>query len=97
MPVGRNELFADLTRSVGPSSAGIVITRDQLRAALVTRLHAAAGLPGSACAARMTKTSTEGARYRPRSYATGDVGLQWRWQEEFSLLRDLRLHLAGIR
>jgi hypothetical protein len=21
----------------------------------------------------------------PRSYATGDIGLQWRWQEEFSL------------
>ena len=23
--------------------------------------------------------------FQPRSYATGDVGLQWRWQEEFSL------------
>jgi hypothetical protein len=23
--------------------------------------------------------------YQPRSYATGDAGLQWRWREEFSL------------
>ena len=23
--------------------------------------------------------------YQARTYATGDVGLQWRWQEEFSL------------
>ena len=23
--------------------------------------------------------------FTPRSYATGDVGMQWRWQEEFSL------------
>ncbi|HEU4779364.1 MAG TPA: hypothetical protein VFS58_05725, partial [Steroidobacteraceae bacterium] len=23
--------------------------------------------------------------FEPRSYATGDVGLQWRWHEEFSL------------
>ena len=46
MPLGRNKLFADLTRSVGPSSAGIVITRDQLRLRWHARLHAAAGLPG---------------------------------------------------
>ena len=23
--------------------------------------------------------------FTERSYATGDIGLQWRWQEEFSL------------
>ena len=23
--------------------------------------------------------------FTPRSYATGDVGMQWRWEEEFSL------------
>jgi hypothetical protein len=26
-----------------------------------------------------------GSTFRPRSYATGDVGFQWRLQEEFSL------------
>ena len=26
--IGRNELFADLARNVGPSSAGVIVTRD---------------------------------------------------------------------
>ncbi len=37
--VGRNELFADLSRNVGPSSAGVVVTRDQLRVRWTTRHH----------------------------------------------------------
>ena len=81
---GRNQLFADLTRSVGPSSAGIVITRDQLRLRwtrdLTPRLSFLAGLRGT-----HDEDVTQDSSYQPRSYATGDVGLQWRWQEEFSL------------
>jgi len=82
--IGRNELFADLSRNVGPSSVGDLVARDQLRVrwtrAMTPRLSLLGGLRG---------THDDGlgddSTYRPRSYATGDVGLQWRLQEEFSL------------
>jgi hypothetical protein len=77
-------LFADLARNVGPSSAGVVVTRDQLRLrwtrAMTPRLSLLAGLRGTHDQDVDTVTT-----FQPRSYATGDVGLQWRWQEEFSL------------
>ena len=48
---GRNELFADLSRSVGPSSAGVVVARDQLRLRwtrdITPRLSLLAGLRGT--------------------------------------------------
>lgn len=82
--VGRNELFADLSRAVGPSSAGVVVTRDALRLrwtrAMTPRLSFVAGLRGT----RDDDVNPD-SDFQPRSYATGDVGLQWRWREEFSL------------
>lgn len=82
--VGRNELFSDLSRSVGPSSAGLVITRDQLRVRwtrdMTPRLALLAGLRGT-----HDDSVDPDALYQARTYATGDLGLQWRWQEEFSL------------
>jgi hypothetical protein len=82
--IGRNELFADLGRNVGPSSAGVVVTRDQLRLrwtrAMTPRLSFLAGLRGT-----HDEDVDPVTTFQPRSYATGDIGLQWRWQEEFSL------------
>jgi hypothetical protein len=82
--IGRNELFADLSRNVGPSSVGELVARDQLRLrwtrAMTPRLSLLGGLRGTHDDG-LGDTST----YRPRSYATGDLGLQWRLQEEFSL------------
>ena len=81
---GRNELFADLSRNVGPSSAGTVITRNQLRArwtrAITPRLSFLAGLRGT-----YDESVDPASTFQPRRYATGDVGLQWFWQEEFSM------------
>jgi hypothetical protein len=82
--IGRNELFADLARNVGPSSAGVIVTRDQLRMrwtySMTPRLSFLAGLRGT-----HDKDVDSVTTFQPRSYATGDVGLQWHWQEEFSL------------
>jgi hypothetical protein len=82
--MGRNEVFADLSRSVGPSSAGLIVARDQLRLSLIRamtpRLSLVAGLRGI----HDDDVDSDSA-FQARSYATGDVGLQWRWQEEFSL------------
>lgn len=81
---GRNELFVDLTRNVGPSSAGVIVARDQLRLrlsrAMTPRLSLVAGLRGT----HDDDVDTASA-FQERNYATGDLGLQWRWQEEFSL------------
>jgi hypothetical protein len=82
--LGRNELFADLSRNIGPSSAGAVITRNQLRVrwtrAITPRFSLLAGLRGT-----YDEDVDPVATFQPRRYATGDVGLQWFWQEEFSL------------
>jgi hypothetical protein len=82
--IGRNELFADLARNVGPSSAGVIVTRDQLRLrftrAMTPRLNFLVGLRGT-----HDEDVDPVSTFVPRSYATGDIGLQWRWQEEFSL------------
>ena len=40
--MGRNELFADLSRNVGPSSIGLIVARDQLRVRPDARDDAAA-------------------------------------------------------
>ena len=81
---GRNELFLDLSRNVGPSSAGEVIARDQLRLrftrALTPRMNILAGVRGTHDDA-IDSAST----FQARSYATGDVGFEWRWREEVSL------------
>jgi len=82
--IGRNELFADLARNVGPSSAGVIVTRDQLRLrltrAMTPRLNFLIGIRGT-----HDEEVDPASLFVPRSYATGDVGLEWRWQEEFSL------------
>ncbi len=82
--VGRNELFADLARNVGPSSAGAVVSRNQLRLrwtrAMTPRLSFLAGLRGT-----QDDDVDPASTLQPRTYATGDVGLQWHWQEEFSM------------
>lgn len=86
MPLGRNMLFVDLSRSVGPSSAGNVITRDQLRFRwtrdITPRLAFLFGVRGTHDEDVDDDDTTT---FQPRSYATGDIGLQWRWREEFSL------------
>jgi hypothetical protein len=82
--LGRNELFTDLSRSVGPSSAGVVVARDQLRLRLVRamtpRFNLLVGLRGTHDE-DVDDTST----FTPRSYATADVGVEWRMKEEWSL------------
>ncbi len=82
--VGRNQVFFDLTRGVGPSSAGVVIAREQLRLRwtrdMTPRLQLLAGIR-----ATNDEAVDDAALFQPRKYVTGDLGLQWHWQEEFSL------------
>lgn len=81
--VGRNEIFTDVARSVGPSSAGLVVSRDQLRLrlsrAMTPRLALQVGLRGT-----HDDAVDSASEFSPRTYATADLGLEWRWQEEWS-------------
>jgi len=82
--LGRNELFTDVSRSVGPSSAGVVVARDQLRLRLVRamtpRLNLLVGVRGT-----HDDDVDDTSSFIPRSYATADLGLEWRIKEEWSL------------
>ena len=82
--LGRNELFTDVSRSVGPSSAGVVVARDQLRLRLVRamtpRLNLLMGLRGT-----HDDDVDDTSNFTPRSYATADLGVEWRVKEEWSI------------
>lgn len=82
---GRNEIFLDLARNVGPSATGTLVTRDQLRLrwtrAFTPRVNLVAGLRATHDADVEDELST----FTERKYATGDLGFEWRWQEEFTL------------
>lgn len=82
--LGRNELFTDVSRSVGPSSAGVVVARDQLRLRLVRamtpRLNLLVGLRGT-----HDDDVDDTSSFVPRSYATADLGIEWRMKEEWSI------------
>jgi hypothetical protein len=81
---GRNEVFTDIARSVGPSSLGAIITRDQLRLrfarALTPRMQLQLGLRGT-----HDDAIDEQIAFSERTYAVADVGFQWRMHEELSL------------
>jgi hypothetical protein len=77
-------LFADLTRSVGPNATGAVIERSELRLrmsrAIRPRFSILAG-------ARATSDATIGdIVYPERDYLTGEVGFDWRLTRSWSLV-----------
>lgn len=73
----RNALFLDLTRTVGPISAGTIVERYQLRLRIDHDISQRASL---LLGARLSRDEgIEGvAAYPRREYATADVGMQWR-------------------
>jgi hypothetical protein len=81
------ELFLDATHSVGPNSSGFVIQRNQLRFRATHLFTPRFSLFGG-----VRGTYDEGVRsstlfpFRPRTYATGDVGFEWRIWQQLSLI-----------
>jgi hypothetical protein len=77
-------LFADLTRSVGPNAAGAIVERNQLRLrlrrALQPRLSFIAGARASHDEALNSET------YPERDYLTGEVGFDWRLTRAWSVV-----------
>lgn len=80
----RNRLFLDLTRTVGPVSAGTVVERHQLRLRIDHDVTPRVAWTLGARAFRddsVDETST----YQTRKYAVGEAGLEWRMQRAWAL------------
>jgi len=80
----RNTVFLDLTRSVGPVSAGTVVERYQLRLRLD---HDVSPRFAVRAGARLSRDEqTQEGTYPTRKYATGELGFEWRWMRQWSLV-----------
>lgn len=80
----RNTLFVDLTRSVGPVSAGTVVERHQLRLRIDHDVSQRFALRAGARFSRDEQVD-EGT-YPTREYAIGELGFEWRWLRQWSLV-----------
>lgn len=81
----RNTWLLDLTRSVGPVSAGTVVERNQLRVRMDRDLTQRLALRLGARVSRDEEVDPRGS-YPRRDYAIGEAGLEWRWQQQWSLI-----------
>jgi hypothetical protein len=79
----RNALFLDVTRTVGPVSAGTVVERHQLRLRIDHDISPRLSLGFGLRASRDEDIDDDGV-YPGRDYAMADVGLEWRWQRYLS-------------
>lgn len=80
----RNTLFLDLTRSVGPVSAGTVVERYQLRLRVDHDVSQRFALRAGARLSR--DEETQDGTYPTRKYAIGELGFEWRWMRQWSLI-----------
>jgi len=80
----RNRLFLDLTRSVGPVAAGTVVERYQLRLRVDHDVSQRFALRAGA---RLSHDEeTQDGTYPTRKYAIGELGFEWRWMRQWSLI-----------
>lgn len=80
----RNRLFLDLTRSVGPVAAGTVVERYQLRLRVDHDVSQRFALRAGARLSR--DEETQDGTYPTREYAIGELGFEWRWMRQWSLI-----------
>jgi hypothetical protein len=80
----RNSLFLDLTRTVGPISAGTIVERHQLRLRIDHDVSPRLALLWGARASR-DKEIEGGGAYPTREYVTAEVGLEWRMLRTLAL------------
>jgi hypothetical protein len=76
--------FADLTRSVGPTSAGAVVERTQLRLRLDRAVRPRLSLFGGARGVRDEAVGDD--VYPTREYLAGELGFDWRITRQWSVL-----------
>lgn len=82
---GLSEVFLDATRSVSPTSAGLVVERDQVRVRIDRAVSPRFGVFFGARGIR-DEALDELSTFAGRKYATADLGLRWRMQQQLSLV-----------
>lgn len=80
----RNRLLLDLTRGVGPVAAGTVVERYQLRLRVDHDVSQRFALRAGARLSR--DEETQDGTYPTRKYAIGELGFEWRWMRQWSLI-----------
>jgi hypothetical protein len=80
----RFDFFVDLTRGVGPTSAGIIVARDQLRLRFTRRFTERMGMFAVLRGIR-DESVDDATAYARRLYGNGNVGLEWRIRRAVSL------------
>lgn len=80
----RNTLLVDFTRAVAAVSAGTVVERHQLRLRIDHEVSQRLALRAGARLSR--DEQIEAGTYPRREYAIGELGFEWRWQRQWSLL-----------
>jgi hypothetical protein len=80
----RNRLFLDLTRNVGPVSAGTIVERHQLRFRLN---HDISERLTTVLGGRLNRDESidSASTYPTREYAAAEAGLEWRIQRQFAI------------
>jgi hypothetical protein len=81
-------LFADLTRSVGPNATGAIIERNELRLRLSRAIQPRFSILGGARVTRDVALDSE--TFPDREYITGDVGFDWRLTRTWSVVGTYR-------
>lgn len=79
----RNQLFLDLTRTVGPVSAGTIVERYQFRLRLN---HDISERVKTVLGARLSRDEPidDASIYPEREYITAEAGLEWRFRRQFA-------------
>ena len=80
----RNTLFLDFTRSVSAVSAGTVVERHQFRVRLDHNISQRFSVRVGGRLSR--DEQIEDGTYPTREYAIGELGLEWRWLRQWSVI-----------
>jgi hypothetical protein len=78
-------LFADLTRTVGPTSAGAIVERTQLRLRLQRAIRPRFSIMAGARGSR-DEAIDDVSSYPTRKYLTGEMGFDWRLTRTWSMV-----------
>jgi hypothetical protein len=78
-------LFTDLTRTVGPTSAGAVVERTQLRLRLQRAIRPRFSIMGGVRGNR-DEAIDDASSYPTRKYLTGEMGFDWRLTRTWSMV-----------
>ena len=80
-----SDVWLDASTSLDPDSSGDIVTRDQVRLQFTRRLGPMTRLTLAGRVMKDTGAGDAEATFDDRTYATGNVGLEWRFAKQWSV------------